>query len=162
MRAYFLQSGKSEQPVIEVPLCTDHQPHSRTASAPKARSAAEVKEKYVPPTRTNQNPPFDAGTFITHQTKTQNRSRECRFPPEYQSPGENPKRGQGPRFGRPKEWGFPRGEDRAKGPFPLGVSLVTFCTRRKRPGSGPGRPGDSSNQGFRKSVSFSFGASAPS
>ena len=134
MRACFLQSSKSEHPVIEAPLCTNHPRHPRTASAPRARSAQAVKERYATPTRTNQNPPFDAGTCKTHQTKTRKRSRDCHFPPEYQSPGENPKRGQGPRFGRPKEWGFPRGEDRAKGPFPLGVSLMTFCTNRKSSG----------------------------
>ena len=109
LRACFLQGSKSEHPVIEAPLCTNHLRHSRTASAPKARSVAAVKKRYATPTRTNQNPPFDAGTCKTHQTKTRNRSRECRFPPEYQPPGENPKRGQQPPFWSPEGVGIPKG-----------------------------------------------------
>ncbi len=55
--------------------------------------------------------------------------------------GKIQKGGRSPRFGRPGKRGYPGGEGRAKGPFPLGGSLVSFCPHRKKPGGpGPGRP----------------------
>ena len=113
----------------------------KAAKPPTAAQRAGTQKEVRNSDTYEPKSPFDAGTFITHQTKTRNRSRDCHFPPEYQPSGKIQKGGSSPRFGRPKEWGFPRGEDRAKGPFPLGVSLMTFCTNRKSSGSGPGRPG---------------------
>ena len=131
LRAYFLQSGKSEQPVIEVPLCSDHpQAPPNRVRAKGAQRTSSQREIRTPDTHKSKSP-VRRRHIQNAPDQNPKEKQGLSFSTGASKPRGKSKKGARPPFWSPEGVGIPKGRGPCERSFPLGRVFDDFLHEQK-------------------------------